>query len=86
MTLEVGPNQIQRDDAKRRVVIGFNTQGRDVQSIVEELQGKIENRIKFQPGYYVTYGGTFENLQEARERLTIAVPASLPSSVSYVSK
>ncbi|HEX6890989.1 MAG TPA: CusA/CzcA family heavy metal efflux RND transporter [Chryseolinea sp.] len=77
VTLEVGPNQIQRDDAKRRVVIGFNTQGRDVQSIVEELQGKIQNRIKFQPGYYVTYGGTFENLQEARERLAIAVPASL---------
>ncbi|HMG89433.1 MAG TPA: CusA/CzcA family heavy metal efflux RND transporter [Chryseolinea sp.] len=77
ITLEVGPNQVQRDDAKRRVVIGFNTQGRDVQSIVEELQRKIDSRIKFTPGYYVTYGGTFENLQEARKRLAIAVPAAL---------
>jgi heavy metal efflux system protein len=77
VTLEVGPNQIQRDDAKRRVVIGFNTRGRDVQSIVEELQEKIDSRTKFAPGYYVTYGGTFENLQAARKRLAIAVPAAL---------
>jgi cobalt-zinc-cadmium resistance protein CzcA len=77
VTLEVGPNQVQRDDAKRRVVIGFNTRGRDVQSIVEELQEKIDSRMQFAPGYYVTYGGTFENLQAARKRLAIAVPAAL---------
>ena len=77
VTLEVGPNQIQRDDAKRRIVIGFNTRGRDVESIVNELKQKIESGIKFSPGYYVTYGGTFKNLQEARSRLAIAVPISL---------
>lgn len=75
--LEVGPNQIQRDDAKRRIVVGFNTRGRDVESIVQELQGKVTNDVKFEPGYYVTYGGTFKNLQEAKLRLAIAVPVSL---------
>jgi cobalt-zinc-cadmium resistance protein CzcA len=77
VTLETGPGQVQRDDAKRRIVVGFNTQGRDVESIVEELQDKIGKSISFAPTYYVTYGGAFENLQEARARLTIAVPVSL---------
>ncbi|HEY9046496.1 MAG TPA: CusA/CzcA family heavy metal efflux RND transporter [Ohtaekwangia sp.] len=77
VVLEVGPNQIQRDDAKRRIVIGFNTRGRDVESIVDELKQKIDSGIKFDPGYYVTYGGTFQNLLEARERLMIAVPVAL---------
>ncbi|NOS56944.1 MAG: efflux RND transporter permease subunit [Cyclobacteriaceae bacterium] len=77
VALEVGPNQIQRDDAKRRIVVGFNTRGRDVQSIVQELQKKVEAEVKFAPGYYVTYGGTFKNLQEAKSRLAIAVPVSL---------
>ncbi len=77
VTLEIGPNQIQRDDAKRRIVIGFNTRGRDVESIVEELQQKIKNGVRFAPGYFVTYGGTFKNLQEARGRLAIAVPVAL---------
>lgn len=77
ITLETGPNQIQRDDAKRRIIVGFNTSGRDVESIVNELQQKVESNLKLAPGYYVTYGGTFENLQKARVRLAIAVPASL---------
>lgn len=77
IALEVGPNQIQRDDAKRRIVIGFNTRGRDVESIIKELQQKIERDIEFSPGYFVTYGGTFKNLQEARSRLAIAVPVAL---------
>lgn len=77
VVLEVGPNQVQRDDAKRRIVVGFNTRGRDVQSIVQELQQKVDKEVKFEPGYYVTYGGTFKNLQEARSRLAIAVPVSL---------
>jgi cobalt-zinc-cadmium resistance protein CzcA len=75
--MEVGPNQIQRDDAKRRIVIGFNTVGRDVQSIVNELEKEIQNVVDFAPGYYVTFGGTFENLKEARDRLTVAVPVAL---------
>ncbi len=77
VVLEVGPNQIQRDDAKRRIVIGFNTGGRDVESIVKELQKKVDATIKFEPGYSVTYGGTFKNLQEARARLAIALPVAL---------
>lgn len=75
--LLVGPNQIQRDDAKRRIIIGFNVRGRDIESIVNELQQKVENEIKFSPGYYPTYGGAFKNLQEARARLYVAVPISL---------
>ena len=72
-----GPNQIQRDDAKRRIIVGFNVRGRDVASIVNELQQKINKEIKFDPGYYPTYGGTFKNLENARDRLLIAVPVSL---------
>ena len=72
-----GPAQIQREDAKRRIVVGFNVRGRDVQSIVNELQGKADKQIAFSPGYYVTYGGAFENLNEATNRLMIAVPVSL---------
>ena len=72
-----GPNQIQREDAKRRIIVGFNIRGRDVQTIVNELQQKVETQIKFQAGYYVTYGGAFENLNAAKQRLMIAVPVSL---------
>lgn len=72
-----GPNQIQREDAKRRIIIGFNVRGRDVQSIVEELQVKVDKKIDLPPGYYVNYGGAFENLEAAKMRLAIAVPVSL---------
>ena len=72
-----GPNQIQRDDAKRRIIIGFNVRGRDVESIVNELKSKIDQEIKFESGYYPTFGGTFKNLQEASARLSIAVPLAL---------
>ena len=72
-----GPNQIQREDAKRRIIVGFNIRGRDVQTIVNELQQKVETQIEFPAGYYVTYGGAFENLNAAKQRLMIAVPVSL---------
>ena len=77
VSIKNGPNQIQREDAKRRIVVGFNVNGRDVQSIVSELQNKVATKIKFPTGYYVTYGGAFENLQKAKNRLMIAVPVSL---------
>lgn len=70
-------NQIQREDAKRRIVVGFNVGDRDVQSLVKELQEKVDTQIKFPSGYYVNYGGAFENLQQAKSRLMIAVPVSL---------
>jgi cobalt-zinc-cadmium resistance protein CzcA len=74
---EKGPNQIQRDDAKRRIIVGFNVRGRDVESIVKELQAKIAGNVHFEPGYFPTYGGTFKNLENARNRLAIAVPVAL---------
>lgn len=77
ITLEPGPTQIQRDDAKRRIIVGFNVRGRDVESIVHELQDKISSGIKFEAGYYITYGGSFKNLEEARSRLMVAVPIAL---------
>jgi heavy metal efflux system protein len=72
-----GPNQIQRENTKRRIVIGFNARGRDVQSLVEELQGKEQATIKFPAGYTVEYGGSFKNLEKAKQRLSIAVPLAL---------
>lgn len=75
--LREGPNQIQRDDAKRRITVAFNVRGRDVETVVEELQGKMDRQLRFAPGYYTTYGGQFENLRQATERLSIAVPVAL---------
>ncbi|MBH8560423.1 CusA/CzcA family heavy metal efflux RND transporter [Hymenobacter negativus] len=75
--LREGPNQIQRDDAKRRISVAFNVRGRDVETVVEELQGKIDRQLKFAPGYYTTYGGQFENLRQATDRLSVAVPVAL---------
>jgi len=71
-----GPAQISREDAKRRIVIGFNVKGRDVQSVVEDIQQKLAG-FQLPTGYYFTYGGTFENLEAASARLRIAVPAAL---------
>ncbi len=73
----VGPAQISREEGKRRIVIGFNVAGRDVQSVVEEIQDKLGTQVKLPSGYYFTYGGQFENLQQASSRLMIAVPISL---------
>lgn len=75
--VEQGPNQIQREDAKRRIIVGFNTRGRDVETVVEELQQEIKKKIPLPSGYYVVYGGQFENLVEAKKRLFIAVPIAL---------
>ncbi|MEY3451925.1 MAG: Cation efflux system protein CzcA, partial [Bacteroidota bacterium] len=74
---KLGPAQISREAGKRRIVIGFNIQDRDVQSVVKEIQDKLNAKVKLPSGYYFTYGGTFENLQKATNRLLIAVPASL---------
>jgi len=75
--LKESPNQIQRENTKRRIVIGFNVRGRDVQSIVEELQQKVNKDLKLSAGYTISYGGAFENLNQAKARLGIAVPISL---------
>ncbi|EIA07359.1 MULTISPECIES: CusA/CzcA family heavy metal efflux RND transporter [Flavobacterium] len=74
---KLGPAQISREAGKRRIVVGFNVQDRDVQSVVQEIQAKLAKDVKLPSGYYFTYGGTFENLQKATNRLLIAVPISL---------
>ena len=73
----IGPNQVQREDAKRRIIVGFNVRGRDVKTVVREIQEKIEAQVDFPAGYYTTYGGQFENLKKAQARLSVAVPLAL---------
>ena len=73
---ELGPAQVSREAGKRRIVIGFNVQGRDVQSVVSDIEQKLKG-VKLPTGYYFTYGGQFENLQQATDRLLIAVPVAL---------
>ncbi len=72
-----GPAQISRDDTKRRIVVGINVRNRDLQSVVDDARGLIETNIKLPPGYSITYGGQFENLQNATSRLKVAVPIAL---------
>ncbi len=72
-----GVNQIQREDAKRRIIVGFNITGKDVQTVVNQLQKDVKKNIKLPPGYYITYGGSFENLEQAKSRLSLAVPVAL---------
>jgi len=74
---KLGPAQISREGGKRRIVIGFNVSGRDVQSVVEDIQQQLSEKINLPSGYYFTYGGQFENLQQASNRLMVAVPISL---------
>ena len=77
ITYEEAPAQISRDNTKRRITIGINVLNRDVESVVNDIQAKIEKGVILTPGYYYSYGGQFENLQQARQRLSIAVPISL---------
>lgn len=74
---KTGPAQVSREAGKRRVYISFNVSGRDVSSVVKEAQQQLAAKVKLPPGYYYTYGGTFENLQKATSRLLIVVPLSL---------
>ncbi|MCZ0735630.1 efflux RND transporter permease subunit [Phreatobacter sp. AB_2022a] len=74
LTFVEGPNQISRENGKRRVVVTANVRGRDIASVVEEAQAKVA-RIPLPAGYYVTWGGQFENLAAARQRLMVVVPA-----------
>ncbi len=72
-----GPNQISRENGKRRVVVTANVRGRDIGSFVNEAQKDIEQQVKIPSGYWTTWGGTFEQLQSASERLQIVVPVAL---------
>uniref|UniRef100_UPI0040481697 CusA/CzcA family heavy metal efflux RND transporter n=1 Tax=Algoriphagus sp. TaxID=1872435 RepID=UPI0040481697 len=72
-----GPAKISRDDTQRRVVVGVNVRNRDLQSVVDDIQAIVKSEVKVPEGYRVEYGGQFENLQQARTRLLIAVPIAL---------
>jgi cobalt-zinc-cadmium resistance protein CzcA len=72
-----GPAMIARDDTRRRAVVSVNVRNRDLQSVVNDAQQLIQERISLPPGHLVTYGGQFENLSAARDRLLLAIPAAL---------
>ncbi|HHH54755.1 MAG TPA: CusA/CzcA family heavy metal efflux RND transporter, partial [Bacteroidetes bacterium] len=72
-----GPARISRDDAHRRVVVSVNVRNRDLESVVKDIEKKIDDELELMPGYYVDYGGQFENLKNATNRLSLAVPVSL---------
>ncbi|AMQ89568.1 MULTISPECIES: efflux RND transporter permease subunit [Marinobacter] len=77
VSIESGPPQVRRDDVQRRVVIQSNVQGRDMGSVVVDIQDTIASEVNLPPGYSVDIGGQFENQQRAQKRLTIVVPVSL---------
>ncbi len=72
-----GAAQISRDDGRRRIVVGANVRGRDVESVINDVQRKLDARLQLPAGYRVAYGGQFENLEAAKKRLSVAVPLAL---------
>lgn len=77
ISYRLGAAQISREESKRRIVIGFNVSGRDVEGVVTDIQKQLAAKVQLPAGYYFTYGGQFQNLKEASNRLSIAVPVSL---------
>ena len=77
ITYAPAPAQISHEDGARRIYVGFNVKGRDVQSTVDEIQSLLDKKLKLPEGYYYTYGGEFKNLQSATHRLMIVVPIAL---------
>ncbi len=77
ITLANGANQISRENGKRRVVVTANANGRDLGGFVSDVQARLERELKLPPGYYLDYGGTFEQLQSASQRLTVLAPLTL---------
>ncbi|WP_421917871.1 CusA/CzcA family heavy metal efflux RND transporter [Marinifilum sp.] len=72
-----GPMQISRDNTNRRTYVGINVEGRDIKSLVEEIQEILDEKLKLPSGYYIRYGGAFENLERASKRLSLVVPLAL---------
>lgn len=77
VSLVEGPAQISREDARRRIGVELNVRGRDIGSFSAEAQERIAREVPLPPGYYLTWGGTFENLQRASNRLLVVVPLAL---------
>lgn len=74
---KTSPGQISHEDGKRRIYVGFNVLGRDVESVVEDIQEILSKKLQLPVGYYTTYGGQFQNLKQAERRLSLAVPVAL---------
>ncbi|KAK3605095.1 hypothetical protein CHS0354_000762 [Potamilus streckersoni] len=72
-----GPAQISRDNTHRRIVVTVNVRNRDLESVVNDVQTIVKNKISMPAGYFITYGGQFENLRQAKQRLSIALPTAL---------
>jgi len=77
LNLAPGPNQISRENGKRRLVVSANVKGRDLGGFVAEVQREIAQQLRLPPGYWLEYGGTFEQLQSASQRLSLLVPVTL---------
>ncbi|MDE3213985.1 MAG: CusA/CzcA family heavy metal efflux RND transporter [Bacteroidota bacterium] len=77
ITLQSSPALISRDNTKRRIAIGFNVRNRDVQSVVKDIKEQLGSKLNLPPGYFITYGGQFQNLVAAKKRLGIVVPMAL---------
>lgn len=77
ISYQPGPMQISRDNTNRRTYVGINVRGRDIKSLVEEIQQKLDAQLDLPPGYYIRYGGAFENLERASKRLQVVVPIAL---------
>lgn len=77
VSYKIGPAQISRDNGRRRIVVSFNVSGRDVETVIKDVQKALDDKVQLPPGYFYGFGGTFENLQRASARLRIAVPAAL---------
>ena len=79
ITLDEGPASVSRENVQRRLVIQANVRGRDLAGFVAEAQARVRDQVEVPPGYQITWGGQFENLQAASSRLAVAVPLALLS-------
>ena len=77
ISYEPGPMQISRDNTNRRTYVGINVRGRDIKSLVDEIKERLDEELILPPGYYIRYGGAFENLERATNRLKVVVPIAL---------
>lgn len=77
ISFQPGPMQISRDNTNRRVSVGINVRNRDIKSLVAEIQNTLDEKLDLPPGYYIRYGGAFENLERATKRLQVVVPVTL---------
>ncbi len=77
ISYQPGPMQISRDNTNRRIYVGINVRGRDIKSLVDEISKKLDEKLVLPPGYYIRYGGAFENLERATKRLKLVVPIAL---------